>query len=154
MDLILWRHAEASDAEDPADDIGRPLTQRGQLQARRMAQWLNCRLAEGTRVLVSPAVRAQQTAEALGSKFRTAAAIAPGADAPALLHAARWPDSRDPVLLIGHQPAIGQVIATLVGGDAAASWPVRKAGVWWLRSRERDGTDQVVVVAVQNPEML
>ena len=43
-----------------------------------MAEWLNRRLAHSTRILVSPALRCQQTAKALGRKFRTVAELAPG----------------------------------------------------------------------------
>ena len=70
MDLILWRHAEAVEG-DAGDDLARKLTSKGERQAERMAEWLNRRLAHSTRILVSPAVRCQQTAKALGRKFRT-----------------------------------------------------------------------------------
>ena len=61
MDLILWRHAEAFDAEPGADDMERALTPKGQKQARRMAEWLTSQLPEGCKILVSPARRAIQT---------------------------------------------------------------------------------------------
>jgi phosphohistidine phosphatase len=32
--------------------------------------------------------------------------------------------------------------------------PVRKGAVWWVRSREREGVLQTVVVTVQTPELL
>jgi len=57
MDLILWRHAEASELEGAGDDLERALTPKGERQAQRMAEWLNQRLAHSTRILVSPAVR-------------------------------------------------------------------------------------------------
>ena len=66
MDLILWRHAEAEEADVGADDLARALTPKGERQAERMAEWLNRRLAHSTRTLVSPALRCQQTAKALG----------------------------------------------------------------------------------------
>ena len=64
MDLILWRHAEAQLIKPGQDDIDRALTPKGERQAARMAQWLNQRLAESTRILVSPAVR--ERCEVLG----------------------------------------------------------------------------------------
>jgi len=72
---------------------------------------------------------------------------------PALLHAVRWPDAREPVLVVGHQPTLGLAAAYLVSGQPQA-WPVRKGGVWWLRAREREGTLQVVLHAVVGPELL
>ena len=62
MELILWRHAEAEDGEP---DLARKLTPRGNKQARRAAEWLDRHLPDRTRILVSPAIRAQQTAAAL-----------------------------------------------------------------------------------------
>ena len=63
-----------------------------------MADWLNQRLAETTRILVSPAVRTQQTAKALDRSFKTVQSIAPDATVEAVLKAVRWPDSNEPVL--------------------------------------------------------
>jgi phosphohistidine phosphatase len=70
-----------------------------------------------------------------------------------LLELAQWPHARAPVLLVGHQPTLGQLIAPLLG-LAAHECPVKKGAVWWLRYRERDGKPQAVVVTVQTPEML
>jgi phosphohistidine phosphatase len=86
MDLILWRHAEACDLrEGEADDLARALTPKGERHAARMAHWLNQALPANTRVLVSPALRTQQTAQALERKFKTVAALAPEATVDALL---------------------------------------------------------------------
>ena len=59
--------------------MGRRLTAKGVKQAERMGEWLDHHLPETTRILVSPADRAQQTALALKRKFRTVDEIAPGA---------------------------------------------------------------------------
>ena len=50
MDLILWRHAEAEIIRPGLDDSQRALTPKGERQARRMAQWLNARLPDSTRI--------------------------------------------------------------------------------------------------------
>ena len=157
MDLILWRHAEAHDAAPGEADLARALTPRGVDQARRMADWLNRVLPESTRVLVSPALRTRQTADALQRKARVAGALAPGATAAQLLAAAHWPDSPEPVLLVGHQPTLGQVVALLLGGERAAygaAWSVRKGAVWWLRMRKRESGDEVVLHAALSPELV
>jgi phosphohistidine phosphatase len=172
MDLILWRHAQAhalpldealqARAEagedltvriDMAQDLARTLTPKGERQAERMAQWLNQRLPDTTRVLVSPAQRTQQTALALGRAFKTVKTINPQASVDDLLEAARWPRARDAVLLVGHQPTLGMLAARLLTGQDLA-WSVRKGGVWWLRSRERDGHTSVTLHAVQSPDFL
>ena len=71
----------------------------------------------------------------------------------AVLAAARWPEASEPVLLIGHQPTLGQVAALLLSGQAQP-WAVRKGAVWWLRSRDREGSAQVVLHAVMGPDGL
>jgi len=103
MDLILWRHAEAFEMREVDDDLARALTPKGERQAQRMASWLNRQLPSTTKVLASPARRCQQTAAALERKVKTVADLAPEATVEALLHAVRWPESREPVLVVGHQ---------------------------------------------------
>ena len=157
MDLILWRHAEAEDAAggaiDDASDLARKLTSRGERQAERMAEWLNRRLTHSTRILVSPALRCQQTAKALGRKGRTVATIGPGASPGDVLAAAGWPDASTPVLVVGHQPTLGLVASTLLTGSAQP-WTVKKAAVWWLRHRPRVDDGEVVLQAVQAADCL
>jgi phosphohistidine phosphatase len=168
MDLILWRHADAGEpVPDLAEDLQRKLTSKGEKQAARMADWLNRFLPESTRVLVSPALRCQQTAQALGRKFQTREALGPGGSVGTLLTLARWPDRREPVLIVGHQPTLGMTAALLMAGDRASAeaqdetavhatpaWSVRKGAVWWLRHRERGGVADVVLVSVRSPDSL
>ena len=94
MDLILWRHAEALDMREVADDLDRALTSKGERQAQRMATWLNRQLPASARVMVSPARRCQQTAAALERKFKTVPALAPDGTLEGMLQAVRWPYAR------------------------------------------------------------
>lgn len=153
MDLILWRHAEAVLEREGLADLDRALTTKGERQAKRMAEWLNHRLAHSTRVIVSPARRCQQTAKALDRSYKTLEALAPEASPEALLKAARWPEGSEPVLIIGHQPTLGLLAAQLLAG-VEQPWPIRKGAVWWLRSRDREGSAQVVLHAVIAPDSL
>lgn len=150
MDLILWRHAEAEPGEP---DLGRGLTAKGHKQAERMAAWLERHLPDTCRMLVSPADRAQQTALALKRKFKTVADLAPGATPDAVLAAANWPDSREPVLIVGHQPTLGEVAAFLLSGEPAY-WSIKKGAVWWLSKRARDGDTGVVLRVVLGPDFV
>ena len=153
MDLILWRHADAAVDGEEGDDLSRPLTAKGERQAERMAEWLNRRLADSTRILVSPALRCQQTAKALARKSRTVAELAPGTSAEGLLRVVHWPDAAEPVLVVGHQPTLGLAVSLALGG-IAQPWSIRKAAVWWVRHRPRDAERQVVLQAVQSPDCL
>ena len=94
MELILWRHAEA-EAGEP--DEGRVLTPKGHKQAWKVADWLDRNLPGSCRILVSPAKRTIQTAEALGRKFKIHPDLAPEATPEQILAAAHWPVSRESV---------------------------------------------------------
>ena len=153
MDLILWRHAEAFEMREVDDDLQRALTPKGERQAQRMADWLGQRLAHSTRILVSPALRCQQTAKALDRKFKTLNELAPDGNGEALLKAARWPDASEPVLIIGHQPTLGLVASYLLA-DLPQPWTLKKGAVWWIRGRNREDMAQVILQAVQNPDCL
>jgi len=148
MDLILWRHAHAEDARG-GDDLGRALSRRGREQAERMAAWLAGRLPANVRILVSPARRCQETVAALGRPATTDAAIAPGASAEALLAAAGWPDAGGAVLVVGHQPTLGEAAALALGepGDGRS---IGKGAVCWLRSDPRGAG--AVLHASQTPD--
>jgi phosphohistidine phosphatase len=150
MDLILWRHCEAEPGEP---DLGRRLTSKGTKQAERMAEWLERHLPDSCRILVSPADRAQQTALALQRKSRTVPELAPGASVTSVLAAANWPDSREPVMLVGHQPTLGMIASFLLSGEEAY-WSVRKGAVWWLSNRVRDGGAAIVLKVVIGPDFL
>ena len=157
MDLILWRHAEAEDWPEgdgqAGSDMDRSLTARGEKQAARMAAWLDRQLPEGARIVVSPARRCEQTALALGRKYRLRPEIAPGASAAQLLELVQWPFSKSPMLVIGHQPTLGLTIAQLLG-LVESDCPVKKGALWWLRNRDREGHSQTIIVTVQSPEIL
>lgn len=150
MDLILWRHAEA-EAGEP--DLGRRLTAKGIKQAERVAAWLDGHLPDTTRILASPADRAQQTALALKRKFRTLDELGPGASATAVLAAVGWPDARESVLVVGHQPTLGEVASLLLAGEELP-WSIRKSAVWWLSNRVRDGVSGVVLRVVIGPDFV
>lgn len=150
MDLILWRHAEA---EDGTPDAARRLTPRGIRQAERMAAWLTPHLPADARVLASPARRTQQTAAALGRKVETVDAIAPGASVAAVLSAAQWPSSPHAVVVVGHQPTLGAVVAHLLA-DVDTSWSVRKGAIWWLSDRDREGMASVVLRVAISPDFV
>ncbi|MEK9951100.1 MAG: histidine phosphatase family protein [Curvibacter sp.] len=153
MDLLLWRHAEAHEAQPGQDDLSRALTPRGEKQAARMAAWLDRQLPEGTRILSSPARRTEQTAQALGRRYKLREELGPHATVEQLLQLVRWPEGKGVILLVGHQPVLGQTIARLLSIHGSEC-SVKKGAVWWLRHRLRDGVSQTTLVSVQSPDVL
>lgn len=153
MDLILWRHAEAIDLELVGDDMLRSLTPKGDKQAARMGQWLDRQLPDGAKVLCSPALRTEQTAKALGRKFKICPALAPLASPDQLLELVQWPHGKGCYLIVGHQPTLGQTISRLLG-LTESECAVKKGALWWLRYKEREAIQKTIVVTVQSPDLL
>lgn len=151
MDLLLWRHAEA---EDGFPDLKRRLTARGEKQAEQMAEWIRKHAPKNLRILVSPAVRCQQTAKALGLPFETDKRLGTNSSAAYLLAAIGWPggDKTSAALVVGHQPTLGQVAALLLSGEED-NWTVKKGAVWWFSTRTRDAETQTVLRAVLPNEL-
>lgn len=153
MDLVLWRHAQAHDLGLGDDDLNRSLTLKGEKQAARMAAWLDRQLPEGTRILASPALRADQTAQALQRKFKLREELLPTAGPDDLLQLVQWPGSKGTVLVVGHQPTLGQVAAQLLG-IPLADLAIKKGAVWWLRTQHPLAGPSTLLLTVQSPETL
>ncbi len=150
MDLILWRHAEA---EDGFPDAARKLTSKGITQAERMSIWLRERVPANTKIIVSPTTRTQQTAKSLRADFVTESKIGPGASIDAVLAAANWPDAPTAVLIVGHQPTIGEVANYLLPA-IPAGLRVKKGSIWWIRSHLKDHAIESELHAVMYPDDL
>lgn len=153
MDLILWRHAEAEEPKPGMSDMKRRLTPRGEKQARLVGRWLRAQLPKGTRILVSPAMRTQQTVLPLELPYDTDERIGPAATANDLLTAAGWPDLPAAVLIVGHQPTLGHLASLLLCGKEG-EFSIRKGTVWWISRKNKPGDDKTFLRAAIGPEML
>ncbi|HEV8094715.1 MAG TPA: histidine phosphatase family protein [Burkholderiales bacterium] len=148
MELILWRHA---DAEPGVDDLERKLTAKGRKQAARVAGWLQAHLPAKFTVYSSPAKRALQTAKALDTSVTTSELLAPDRSSEEILRAVDWPNREGEVIVVvGHQPTLGRVVARLLGGGGELS--IQKGALWWIEARDKSGKTGVRVRAVLAPE--
>lgn len=150
MELILWRHAEA---EDGFPDAARKLTEKGLKQAHNMAQWLKPRLPKKARIIVSPAKRTQQTALALSNDFETIQEIGTSATVDMILTATNWPYTDGAVLVVGHQPTLGNIAASLIC-NSRASFGIKKGAIWWFSYKQSADTENTILRAVMNPDMV
>lgn len=150
MDLILWRHAEA---EEGAPDSERRLTAKGRRQAEKVADWLADRLTDDARILASPTARTQETAAAMKRPFDTVAGLGPDASWESILETAGWPERGGTVVVVGHQPTLGQVAARLLAGEPSG-WTIRKGALWWFSSRERSDGAGTTLRAVIGPDLI
>lgn len=177
--IIIWRHAEAElahNASDEADEI-RQLTPKGGNQAKCMAHWLKKHLLKETLRISSPALRALQTAKAFSEQVQLQDGLKPNAslcDVITTLAAIQHQlDLVSPkmaqknVLIIGHQPWLGQLVTHLLTQhlhDAAQKmYPdnmtsIKKGAVWWLRlytMTDSAGVEQQYkLLTVQTPSLL
>lgn len=148
MNLILWRHAEA---EEGSPDVERELTPKGEKQAQKMAKWLQDHLDEPARLLASPAKRAQQTAQALDEKIETKNELAVGSSAIRILRAIGWPDAQGTVIVVGHQPTLGQLAALLLSGTEA-DWNIKKGAIWWFEASLSGDGLEILLRTVLGPK--
>ena len=104
--------------------------------------------------IVSTTVRAAAPLQVVAAQAHYASLareLAPGASVAVALAAANWPDAREPVLIVGHQPTLGMLASMLLSGDETY-WSVRKGAVWWLSNRAREGGAAAVLKVVIGPD--
>ena len=151
MELVLWRHA---DAEAGVFDMKRELTEKGRKQATRVARWLRPRLEGQWDILVSPAARAKQTANAIGLEYDVRLTLGPLATEDALIREAGWPANGRNVIIVGHQPTLGRLAARLLTGHHG-DLAFKKGAVWWFSGKlDRDaGLSETLLRAVIAPDL-
>ena len=130
MLLYILRHANA-DTEAATDDA-RELSEKGREQAKKVAQFCTGHGIRPEVIFASPLTRAQQTAKPvakeLGMEITTAPWLACGATPGGILAQIAMLKDAAAVMLVGHQPDLGELIAHLLGG-AGGSINVRKASL-------------------------
>jgi phosphohistidine phosphatase len=121
-ELYLIRHglAEARGEAWP-DDTKRPLTEQGVSRLRKSARALARVGVPIDVVLTSPLVRTRQTAEIVAAAFGprppvvNVEALAPGGTPTALAAELEKHARRPHIVIVGHEPGIGELAAWLVG---------------------------------------
>jgi probable phosphoglycerate mutase len=109
MEIVLIRHGEPEWVRDGLNVVDPPLTDRGHRQARRLAEWL--RDEQFDEVLVSPLLRARQTAAPLLEMLGTDEVIDPWLE-----------EIRDPMWHGSPAEKAAEAYAELNGRAAEARW--------------------------------
>ena len=158
QNILLWRHAHAKDLADldgldfgnmdfdaldfDIRDSARPLSKKGQKQAEKMAAWLKNNMPKDTLIVSSNALRAKQTAQALGLQYIVIADLAPNATLASALKTISELSvnnlASDNLLLVGHQPWLGLLAAQLLYlpkklPENAKEISIKKGAVWWFK---------------------
>jgi phosphohistidine phosphatase len=134
MEIWLMRHAAAEERASSGRDADRTLSEDGHRRAREVARGL-AELEPGIQlILTSPYARARQTAEPvaralrLSGRLRETQALEPASDPEEILDEIRS-EKVEGVLLVGHEPHMGNLLGRLVAGHAGLEIPMRKAAV-------------------------
>jgi phosphohistidine phosphatase len=120
LTLILTRHAKSSWEDATLDDIDRPLNRRGRLAADAVGRWIAMRAPAPACALVSPARRTRETMAGLRPHLpetldlREDRRLYEAEDAAALLDILRGVDTPLPLLVLGHNPALGDLAGQLL----------------------------------------
>src|SRR5215813_7750959 len=131
MKLLLLRHAIAVPADTSGiADEDRPLTSKGRKRFKRAARGLAEIVPTPDLLLVSPLLRARETAEIAEKAWGLKATPEPllaGGTPEALLAAVAGHSKLNVVVLVGHEPDLSQLLAHLIGGNGERL-PFKKGG--------------------------
>lgn len=120
--IYIVRHAIAEDVSPSGRDEDRALTAEGRKKMKRAARGLASLGVTPAHLLASPLVRAQQTAEIVVEalpqlKIETCDLLAPGVDERALTRLINGAHAGRDVMLVGHEPDLGELLSFWLTGS-------------------------------------
>jgi phosphohistidine phosphatase len=134
--IYLMRHGIAADATAEMNDADRSLTEDGVRKTERVAVGLQKIEVKPDLILSSPLRRAEETARLVADVLVPKAAVelypplAGGFSAEDVIKGLRGYRRTSQILLVGHQPDLGQLASYLLtGSENLVPLPFKKAGV-------------------------
>jgi phosphohistidine phosphatase len=124
--LFLLRHAKSGWDDPVARDFDRPLNKRGEKASRAMGQWMASNGITFEHVIASPAVRVIETLDGLwtgyGRKMEPTweRRIYLASSATVLDVLREVDDAHEAVLVVGHCPAVEDLVFDLVPDDGSS----------------------------------
>lgn len=138
MKLYILRHADAGNHGDPAyaNDDERPLSPKGIARTEDLARQLKRWKIEFDVILTSPLVRARETAEIVARRLRLKERVvlteqlAPSGDVVKLVvEVNSMLPTPENLLLVGHEPYLGQMISRLCTAHSDLALTLKKGGL-------------------------
>jgi len=121
MILYVMRHAEAVEGSDTLQDEWRYLTEKGRATAEKMSTAI-VRIGPKSRMTItSPLTRAAQTAEIAARRacrrniVMASELLLPGGNIEELIAHLNGCENSKRVMVVGHEPQLGSLVATLLG---------------------------------------
>lgn len=133
MIVYIMRHAEAVEGSEALRDEWRYLTENGRAAAKSVVASLAAHGPKPRLTVTSPLTRAVQTAEIAAEKACRKNVVAasqlllPGGDVSELVTYLKGCKDAKRVLVVGHEPQLGALVATLLGRDGK-SLSLKKGG--------------------------
>ena len=126
--LLLLRHAKTELADPGGDDRARALVERGRKEATQIGAYMASHALLPDRVIVSPAVRCQETWKLLAQAMRAPAARKPAVATLEQIYDAAPEDLTAAVveteaqvgalMIVGHNPGLHEVALSLIASGA------------------------------------
>jgi phosphohistidine phosphatase len=132
MILYIVRHAIAEEHNPRGSDESRELTKDGVEKMKKAAAGLRAAGAIPEVILTSPLVRARHTAEILMDAFqgnpvlKEMPALAPSGNRIELYKEIRKHEKAESVMLVGHQPSLGEIAGEIAFGSAEYALELKK----------------------------
>lgn len=159
MLLYILRHAEAEDLSPSGLDADRALTDAGAKRMKAIARVIAKMEPGFDAVLVSPLLRARQTAEPVLAACRfkgeplVSEALLPGSDPKNLLEELAESEWKS-VLVVGHEPHMGRLVGRLVSGRRDVEVPMKKAALAIFEIHPHLGESRAELKAYLPPRLL
>jgi len=135
MIVYFLRHASAGQSiPDPKKDEKRPLDAEGTLQCRYVGRALAAADVAIDAIISSPFKRAMQTAQLVANelgyehKIETDNAMRPDASYEAFQSLLRKHQTKDAIMVVGHNPSIEEFLSQAIGRNGAAAGVDSKKG--------------------------
>ena len=138
MDLYLMRHGIAVPRSTEEPDRDRPLTPKGIRRMRKAAKGLRALKISVDRILTSPLLRARQTAEIvagvlqLEDRVEVLDELAAESSVKTLLGSLTAYQEMSALLLVGHEPLLGDTASHLLSGSKGVDVELKKGGLCCL----------------------
>ena len=161
--LLIVRHAIALDREEAArlglSDAERPLTKKGIKRMKGIAAGIAAQLPTPLKLLSSPLLRAQQTADLLVAHYpeltvATEERLAPGGSFKHLTETLNRDADDGLSVLVGHEPDLGNLISLLLFGEVSAAIQLKKGGAALLDFPQRIAAGQATLLWLMTPKQL
>jgi phosphohistidine phosphatase len=144
MDLYILRHGKAGHSSGGPEDSERALTPAGRKEIRDIARWMQGEKIEFDVIASSPLVRASETAKIIARTLECKNRVviwdelAPGGDPDTVCYKAAQSGSEGNILLIGHEPALSNLVGKIISQDGTASVLLTKGGLAKVRNYSFD----------------